>query len=64
MIAVTKFASVPASIARMPRRARSPRRVGASAPMPPICMPIDAKLAKPHNANVAMVNERSVIAPL
>src|SRR5688500_2791209 len=58
MMAVTKLASVPARIARKPRRARSLRRVGASAPMPPICMPIDAKFAKPHSANVAIVNER------
>ena len=36
MVAVMKFASVPANIARRPRRARSWRRLGASAPMPPI----------------------------
>src|SRR4026209_2901352 len=36
MVAVTKFASVPASIARKPSRARSCRLVGASAPIPPI----------------------------
>src|SRR5688572_13777094 len=58
MMAVTKLASVPASIARKPSRARSLRRVGASAPMPPICMPIDAKFANPQSAKVAMVNER------
>ena len=31
-----RFAIVPAIIARMPRRARSPLRFGASAPIPPI----------------------------
>ncbi len=53
-----KLASVPASIARKPSRARSWRRVGASAPMPPIWMPIELKLANPHSANVAIVNDR------
>ena len=57
MVAVMKLASVPASIARRPSRARSWRRVGASAPMPPIWMPIELKLAKPHSAKVAMVND-------
>ena len=67
MIAVTKLASVPATIARSPSRARSWRRVGTSAPMPPIWMPIDEKFAKPHSANVAIVNDRgssvSLIGP-
>ena|SRR5947209_14705852 len=36
IVAVRKFASVPAIMARNPRRARSPRRVGASEPIPPI----------------------------
>ncbi len=58
MVAVTKLASVPASIARRPRRARSWRRLGASAPMPPIWMPIELKFANPHSANVAIVNDR------
>ena len=31
---------------------------GTSAPMPPIWMPIEEKFAKPHSANVAMVNDR------
>ena len=26
--------------------------------MPPICMPMEPRLANPHKANVAMVNER------
>ena len=58
MVAVTKLASVPASMARRPRRARSCRRVGASAPMPPIWIPIELKFAKPQSANVAIVNDR------
>ena len=50
MQAVMKFARVPASRARSPSRARSLRRSGTSAPMPPIWMPIELKLAKPHRA--------------
>ena len=40
----------PAATARIPKRARSDLRSGASAPMPPIWMAIELKLAKPHNA--------------
>ena len=36
--------------AMTPRRARSPLRLGAIPPMPPIWMPIEEKLAKPHRA--------------
>src|SRR6186713_303160 len=57
MVAVRKLAKVPASIARSPRRARSWRRSGASAPMPPIWMPIELKFAKPQSAKVAIVND-------
>src|SRR6266536_2993255 len=57
MVAVMKFASVPANIARSPRRARSWRRLGASAPMPPIWMPMELKFANPQSAKVAMVND-------
>ena len=43
------------------------RRVGARAPMPPIWIPIEEKLAKPHNAYVAIVKDRgsrvSLIVP-
>src|SRR5215213_2969624 len=46
IVAVMKLASVPANIARSPRRARSCRRFGASPPMPPICIPMELKLAK------------------
>src|SRR5580700_2833786 len=53
-----RLAIVPASMARNPNRARSFRRLGASAPMPPICIPIELMLAKPHKANVAIVKER------
>ena len=48
IVAVMKLASVPANIARRPSRARSWRRPGASAPMPPIWMPMELKFAKPH----------------
>src|SRR5947208_4807316 len=57
IVAVMKLARVPANIARRPRRARSWRRFGASAPIPPIWMPIELKLAKPHSAKVAIVND-------
>src|SRR6266853_85198 len=56
-VADKKFASVPAIIARNPSFARSCLRLGASAPMPPIWIPTELKLAKPHNANVAMVKD-------
>src|SRR3989440_1833542 len=52
-----KLASVPAIMARKPRRARSCLRSGTSAPIPPICMPTELMLAKPHSANVAIVKE-------
>src|SRR5437870_3240016 len=57
IVAVMKFASVPANMARRPSRARSCRRFGASAPMPPIWMPSEPKFAKPHSANVQIVND-------
>ena len=58
MLADIRFAIVPASIARKPSRARSFRRFGTSAPMPPICIPIDPTLANPHSANVAIEKVR------
>jgi len=58
-----RFAMVPASIARRPNRAKSLRRLGAKAPIPPIWMPIELKFANPHRANVAMVNERGSRLP-
>src|SRR5882672_12795006 len=56
-VAERKLASVPAIIARKPSLARSCLRLGASAPMPPIWMPTELRFAKPHSANVAMVND-------
>ena len=56
--ALIRLAIVPASMARTPSLARSFLRSGTSAPMPPICMPIDPRFAKPHKANVAIVNDR------
>src|SRR5713101_4337582 len=46
MDADIKFAMVPQSMARMPSWARSERLLGASAPMPPIWMPMELKFAK------------------
>src|SRR6266567_3704402 len=67
MEADIKLAIVPASMARMPNFASWPRCSGASAPMPPICMPMELKLAKPQSANVAIVKVRGssvlLIAP-
>src|SRR5207248_288141 len=56
-VADRKFASVPAIMARNPSRARSCFRSGTSAPMPPIWMPTELIFAKPHSANVAIVND-------
>src|SRR5579884_3174672 len=52
MAADMKLASVPVIIARSPSRARSWRRVGANAPMPPTWMAMEEKFAKPQRANV------------
>ena len=64
MLADIRFAIVPASIARSPNRARSFRRFGTSAPMPPICIPIDPTFANPHSANVAIENVRGASVAL
>src|ERR1700680_1955473 len=45
-----RLAIVPASMARIPSRASSSFLFGASAPMPPIWMPMELKLAKPQSA--------------
>ena len=63
MQADIKFARVPTIMALRPRRARSDLRLGASAPMPPICMPTEPRLAKPQRAKVAMVKERGAAWP-
>ena len=52
-------ASVPAIIARIPRRLRSPRRSGARPPMPPIWMAMLLKFAKPQSAYVAITMARA-----
>src|ERR1035441_2571653 len=57
-----RLAMVPASIARTPNCARSLRRSGTSAPMPPICIPIEPRFANPHSAKVAIVNDRGASA--
>src|SRR4029077_3815285 len=53
-----RLAMVPAIIARKPSLASWSRLLGASAPIPPIWMPMELKLAKPQRAKVAMVKER------
>jgi Bacterial Ig-like domain (group 3) len=50
MQADIKLAIVPAATARNPSLARSLFRFGARAPMPPICIAIELKLAKPQSA--------------
>ena len=60
MQADKRLANVPPINAFTPKAARSERRSGASAPIPPICMPIDMKLAKPHNAKVERKTERAL----
>ena len=50
IVAVMNVASDPPSTARMPKRARSARRFGASPPMPPIWIAIDEKFANPQSA--------------
>src|SRR5258707_10928458 len=49
-----RLAMVPASMARRPSWARSLRRLGTRAPMPPICMPMLPALAKPQRAEGGM----------
>lgn len=58
MQAVMKQATVPATRARTATRAMSGFLDGASGPKPPSWTPMEAKLAKPHNAYVAIISER------
>ena len=53
-----KQATVPATSARTATRAMSGFLDGASGPKPPSWTPMEAKLAKPHNAYVAIISER------
>ncbi len=48
IVALISDASVPAISAFTPSLESSTRRFDASAPMPPICIPMDEILAKPH----------------
>src|SRR5439155_26517429 len=48
--AVEKLASVPETMLRRPSSATSPRRSGASPPIPPIMIAREPKFAKPHSA--------------
>ena len=59
MHAVMKQAIVPATSARTATVAKSCRRDGANGAKPPIWIPIELKLAKPHNAYVAIISERT-----
>ena len=60
-----KFAIVPAATAFIPSRARSDFREGASAPMPPTWIATELRLAKPHNAYVAITKDLgSSVAPI
>src|SRR5438552_2488773 len=63
MEADIRFAMVPASMARMPNLASWLRCSGASAPMPPIWIPMELKLAKPQRAKVAMAKVRGSSVP-
>ena len=42
------ISDLPPIKAKIPNLDKSPLLFGASAPIPPICIPIDAKLANPH----------------
>ena len=50
IVAVNQDAKAPPIIAFVTSRARSPLRLGAIAPIPPNCIPIEPKFAKPHRA--------------
>ena len=54
MQALTSVAAKPASSARPPSAAMSPRRPGAIPPMPPIWMPMEAMLAKPASQSIRL----------
>src|SRR5277367_4012466 len=58
MLADMRLAMVPASMARRPSWARSLRRLGTRAPMPPIWIPMELRFAKPQRAKVVMVKLR------
>src|SRR5262249_2422896 len=61
MDALSSVAVKPTKSARIPRRARSCRRSGAIAPIPPSWMPTEAKLAKPVRAKAASLYDRSLM---
>ena len=50
IVAVNHDANAPPNIALVTNLAKSFFLSGAIDPIPPSCMPIDAKFAKPHNA--------------
>ena len=55
MHAETYEAKVPQINALNPNLAKSLRRVGASSPIPPICIAIEPKFAKPQSAKLAII---------
>ena len=57
--AVIKHATVPEHKALNARLAKSPLRLGAIGLKPPIWIPIDVKLAKPHKAYAEITSERT-----
>lgn len=54
MVAVIKLAIVPANTAFKPNLASSDFLEGANPPIPPICIAMDEKFAKPQRAKVAI----------
>ncbi|GEM_PF-3965750 len=54
-VSVIKLSIVPARTAFKPNEAKSDRRLGARAPIPPISMAIDTKFTNPQSAKVAIV---------
>lgn len=56
--AVMKQARVPAHRARKTILDKILRLLGANTDIPPICTPIELKLAKPHSAYVHNTSER------
>lgn len=49
IVADSKDAKVPPNKARKPSSESITRLVGANPPIPPICIPMDAKLANPQS---------------
>jgi len=61
MLAVINEAIVPPTRAFNPNWERVVRCLGAIALIPPICIPIEAKLAKPQSAYVVIIIDFSLV---